>query len=56
MGFFWVPIEATLYKHTALRNIQAAWSPDKPLIALNPAELSHALNEIASKLAEWKPN
>jgi TIR domain-containing protein len=56
MGFFWVPIEETGYKSTPLKDIQAAWHPDKPLIALSPAELSSAMNNIASQLAARKPN
>jgi hypothetical protein len=55
MGFFWVPIEATLYKYTPLNDIQSAWDPDKPLAGLSAAELARALTDIATKLAEWKP-
>jgi internalin A len=55
MGFFWVPIEYTLYKYTPLRDIQAVWPADRPLIGLSKADQSHALNEIATKLAEWRP-
>jgi hypothetical protein len=55
MGFFWVPIEYTLYKYTPLRDIQAVWPADRLLIGLSKADQSHALNEIATKLAEWRP-
>jgi hypothetical protein len=55
MGFFWVPLESTPYKFTVLKDIQAAWRPDRPLITLGKAELADALAEIATKLAEWKP-
>jgi len=55
MGFFWVPIEATLYNFTPLKDIQSAWDPDKPLAGLNAADRAAALTAIATKLAEWKP-
>src|SRR5262249_55588189 len=54
MGFFWVPIEHTLYKYTPLKDIQSAWDPGKPLVELSGAELAGALVDIATKLAEWK--
>ena len=53
MGFFWVPIEKTLYKFTPLKDIQSAWDPERPLAALDGAELAEALTGIATKLAEW---
>ncbi len=55
MGFFWVPLEACLYKFTALKDIQSAWDPSKPLAGLNEAELAAAFTEIATKLVEWQP-
>ena len=55
MGFFWVPIEKTLYKFTPLKDVQSAWDSDKPLSGLSDAELASALTDIATKLAEWKP-
>jgi hypothetical protein len=54
MGFFWVPIEATLYKYTPLKDIQSASDPEKPLCGLSAADLASALTDIATKLAEWK--
>jgi internalin A len=55
MGFFWIPLETTLYQFTPLIEIQSAWSPDVPLAGLNAAERSSALVNIANKIAGWKP-
>ena len=55
MGFFWVPIEDTLYKFTPLKDIQSAWDPARPLVTLNQGELASALVTIATRLAEWQP-
>jgi hypothetical protein len=54
MGFFWIPIESTLYKFTPLKDLQSAWDPARPLSALSDAECAQALTEIATKLAEWQ--
>jgi hypothetical protein len=55
MGFFWVPLEATMYKYTALKDIQSAWDPSNPLAHLDAAGQAAALVDIATKLADWKP-
>jgi TIR domain len=55
MGFFWVPLESTLYKFTPLKDIQSAWDPSTPLADLGPAEQATALVNIATKLADWEP-
>ncbi len=54
MGFFWVPIEATLYKFTPLKDVQSAWDPEMPLVGLSMADQAVALTSIATQLAEWK--
>jgi TIR domain len=56
MGFFWVPLEATLYQFTPLKDIQSAWSPDAPLAGLDAAQRSSALVSIANKIASWRPS
>jgi hypothetical protein len=50
MGFFWIPIRASLYTRTPLGNIQAAWNPNMPLNALPEAEIDKALLTIADRL------
>jgi hypothetical protein len=56
MGFFWVPLQETLWKFTALRDIQSAWDPGEPLAGLDAAAQAAALVDIATKLADWRPS
>jgi internalin A len=55
LGLFWIPLEATLYEYTPLKDIQSAWPPAQPLKGLDEAALAKAWVDIAKKLAAWKP-
>lgn len=55
LGFFWIPIEDTLYKFTPLKDVQSAWDTARPLSGLNKAERASALVKIATTIATWQP-
>ena len=54
-GFFWIPIEDTLYKFTPLKDVQSAWDTARPLSGLSKAERASALVKIATTIATWQP-
>jgi internalin A len=46
----WIPIEASNYKHTALKNYQSVHDPAKPLAGLSRSQRQQALVEISNKI------
>jgi serine/threonine protein kinase len=52
IGIWWVPVSDSLYKLTALNEIQAAWDPETPLEGLTPAEQNSAIRTICTQLVE----
>jgi len=55
LTLLWVPIRASAWEATPLREIQAAWDPTRPLNSLPPAKRDVALVQIA-KLIEAAAN
>jgi hypothetical protein len=46
----WVPLYASAYKETALKNYQAVLSPDKPLAGMTPAKRAEAWVRICEEI------
>jgi hypothetical protein len=49
---FWIPISASTFWETPLRDYQAACSPDEPLDGMKPAKRKMVLVEIARKITD----
>lgn len=49
-ALFWIAIEKTQYKHTALKDIQSANDPENPLSHLSQDECERILTEISKKI------
>jgi hypothetical protein len=52
----WVPLYASAYKETALKNYQAVLSPDKPLAGMTPVKRAEAWVRIGEEIqkAVWQ--
>jgi serine/threonine protein kinase len=49
---WWVPIAPSLYTETPLRDVQAAWTPSRPLEGLPKADRDAAVQQICTQMVE----
>ena len=49
---WWVPIAPSLYTETPLRDVQAAWTPSRPLEGLSKADRDAAVQQICTQMVE----
>lgn len=48
----WVPVSSSLYTETPLREIQASWTPERPLDQLADAQRGAAIQKICQQIVE----
>jgi len=52
ISIWWIPVSASLYRETPLKEVQAAWDPERPLEGLPKALRNAAVQKICSDLVE----
>jgi hemoglobin-like flavoprotein len=52
VSIFWVPVSASLYAHSDLKDLQACWDPERPLDQLPQADRKAAIQKICLEIVD----
>jgi serine/threonine protein kinase len=52
ISIWWIPVSPSLYTETPLKDVQAAWDPNRPLEGLSKAHRNAAIQKICTQMVE----